>query len=105
MSFQAELDTHRIYPFLWRARMGLRDKIISRVPRFMVGVRILLWQLDGVIYQAEMAIERKIWNRRQDEYHQDRHQLRQDYFDRIPFARWVLAKQEADRVMAHNRSF
>ena len=68
MDYLTELDSHWLYPFLQRMRMGWRSKIISHVPRFMVGTRILFWQVDVLIYRAEMSIEHKIWTRRQDEY-------------------------------------
>ena len=68
MTYLEELESHRLHSFLSRVRMGWRYRFISRLPCFMVGTRVLFWQIDTLIYRAEMAIEHKIWSQRLSEY-------------------------------------
>lgn len=68
MTYCEEVDRHRGYSFLLGMRMWLREEFITRVPEFMVGAHILFWQVDDLVYRAEMKIEHKIWSRRFSEY-------------------------------------
>ncbi len=101
MNYQDELESHKAFQWLSRARDWYRASVLLPWPEWMPGTEVLAWRLDKKMFLMQQAIESRIYSRRLDEYRGERWRLRGEHFDRLPIERFGLAKHEADRIMAY----